>query len=337
MLRRLLVPVIYNPQFFIQDKLDEAVLRAAHRALVRQKSGITDAFLFVLCGELALEEATTAIAPYGFPDVSVICISTKDEDGEEIDDGDVREQIGFAISHWLEEHHPAAITSISLDGYDSLDMWWSGVDSKGCKANFLTEYASTLPDTHQKKVGTWLEILAIILGFECTLKAYDNQLALYAATLCEWLHGFEAASGNFYNRFEAYEVCKALRINGYDIQEFLMGQGDSYECLDEILCDDESDDFDDFEDNEDNEDIISESLKQATSNERSSLRDMLSKYFGSDTALLWALHTAIWPRYDEPAADLCNNLVNPSAWDDIAEIDDAWQFVTNGWTDSADE
>ena len=36
MLRRLLVPVIYNPQFLIQDKLDEAVLRAAHHALLRQ-------------------------------------------------------------------------------------------------------------------------------------------------------------------------------------------------------------------------------------------------------------------------------------------------------------
>ena len=327
MLRRLLVPLIYNPQFLIQDTLDEAVLRAAHRALVRQKSGITDAFLFVLCGELTLEESTTAIAPYGFPDVSVICISTKDEDGEEIDDGDVREQIGFAISHWLDKHHPAAITSLSVDGYASLDMWWSGVEATKDYWDFQYDYAVTLPDAHRKKAGTWLEILAEILEIEQPSWSSVNQLSLHAAALCEWLHGFEVASGNDCNGFEADAVCEALKIDDFYLG-FLMGQANARESLDEILYNAEVDDL---------TGIKSYALQQATERERMTVRDELSKYFGGDTALFWALYSTIWPKYNEPSGEACNDLVSPSLFDDIAEIDEAWQFVTNGWTDSADE
>ncbi len=51
MLRQILIPVIYNPEFILQPKLDESVLRAAHRALLRHLDGSKDSFLFILCGE----------------------------------------------------------------------------------------------------------------------------------------------------------------------------------------------------------------------------------------------------------------------------------------------
>lgn len=328
MLRGLFVPVIFNPQSLPQKgaPLDVSLVRAAHRALLRQQSGSTDTFLFVLCGELTLEEATAAIAPYGFPDVAVICISTKDEDGNELDE-DVREQIGSSISEWLRKQHPSAITSLDDGGYDSLDMWWTGVEAPEAEWDFLHDYAATLPYEHRKKAGTWLDILFEILELEQPCWSSVNQLSLYAATLCEWLHGFDKVSGNGNNGFEADEVYEALKMNDFYLG-FLLGQSNRTETFDEILYNAETDDLDG---------IRSYTLKQAIGDVRSNLRDMLSKYFGSDTALFWSLRSAIWPQYTEPSVDLCNNLVNSCTWEDLAENDEPWQFITNGWTESADE
>jgi hypothetical protein len=153
-------------------------------------------------------------------------------------------------------------------------------------------------------------------------RSSENQFLLYAATLCEWLHGFEVASGNGYNDFEAAEVCNALGMHG------LLGQSSSNDEFDEMLDDNDIDD--------DTEEI-GYILKTATSNERSKLRGMLSGYFGSDAALFWSLHHALWPKYNKPSADLCNELVNPSSFEDISEVSDAWEFITTGWIDSADE
>lgn len=159
MLRQILVPVIYNPGFLLQPKLDESVLRAAHRALIRHECGITDSFLFILCGDLAEDKASIAIARYGFPDAAVVCVATIDEDGEEIDDTDVREMIGYEISSWLDKHHPTALTSLRCGEYDSLDMWWSGVEATDCCWDFQNEFAATLPHTHRKKAGTELVVI----------------------------------------------------------------------------------------------------------------------------------------------------------------------------------
>ncbi len=338
MLRQIYVPVVYNPHFLTKkdSPLDISILRAAHKALLNQRSGKMESFLFVLCGGLTQDVATAAIASYGFPDAMVICIETMNEDGHELDDSDVREQVGNEISQWLETCHPSAITKLSQGEHDILDMWWSGVDTTICESSFLTAYATTLPDTHRKKAGTWLAILADILGLKEPFGVNDNKLILNATTLCEWLHGFEGASGNFYNGFEPYEICEALQITDYEIQGFLSAQCDENELLDETLCNAEAAEEDEDEEPEEVDDIDeirSEALKQATSNERSHLRRKLSKYFGSDTALLWALHTAIWPQFDEPSVDLCSSLTNQ----DTAELSDAWEFVTTGWTDSADE
>jgi len=329
MIRRILISTLFEPEIPIpkNSKLDIALLRTAHQALLRQQSGVSDALLFVLCGDHSIEDATAAIALYGFPDVTVICISTKDEDGDEIDYGDVREQIGSAISHWLDKHHPGAISNLTTGGYDCLDIWLSGVEATDVEWDFVDDYATTLPDAHRKKAGTWVAILAEMLELEEPCLSNVNQLALYAATLCEWLHGFEAASSNSFNIFEADVVYKALKMDDFYLG-FLLGQSAPTKTLYEILDNAEIDDL---------EGIRSYTLKQATSNERSTLRRILSKYFGSDTALLWTLHSAIWPKYNNPSADLCNDLVTPSTWEDVAEISEAWEFVTNGWTDSADE
>jgi hypothetical protein len=97
------------------------------------------------------------------------------------------------------------------------------------------------------------------------------------------------------NGFEPSEVYEALKIGDYEIQDFIAVQGDENERLDEMLCCREAteeageDDAEAEAEHYDTDDILSESLKQATSNERSLLRRKLSKFFGSDADLLWAL------------------------------------------------
>lgn len=336
MLRRVLVSVLLQPEFPIikESKLDISLLRAAHQALLRQQSGATDALLFVVCCNSSEEEVTKSITQYGFPDVQIIYNEISDKDLE-IHYDDLQNLIGTELSGWLDKNHPAAITSLSNCGYDSLDIWWSGIEATNVEPgwNFLDEYAATLPDAHRKKAGTWLAILSEIMDPEITAleERYcsidHHQFSLYAATLCEWLHGFEAVSGNSFNHFDADLVYKALEMDDFHFG-FLLGQSAPTETVYEIM---ESNDIDDIFD------IRHYALKQATSNERSSLRSLLSQYFCSDAALLWALHTAIWPKFNGPSADLCNDLVNPGAWEDMAEVSDAWEFFTNGWADSADE
>lgn len=325
MLRRVIVSVLIQPKFPIikESKLDISLLRTAHQALLRQQSGVTDALLFVVCCNSSEEEVTKSIKHYGFPDAQIIYEEVNDEDLC-IHYDDLQNLIDTELSVWLDKNHPAAITNLSTGGYDSLDLWWSGVEATNVETEwyFLEEYAATLPDTHRKKAATWLAILSEIMDIKEPCRSSENQFLLYVATLCEWLHGFEVASGNGYNDFEAAEVYNALGMDG------LLGQSSPNEEFDEMLDDNDIDN--------DSEEI-GYILKEATSNERSKLRDMLSNYFGSDVALFWTLHNAIWPNFKEPSADLCNELVNPSSFEDMSEVSDAWEFVTTGWTDSADE
>lgn len=330
MLRRVLVSVLIQPEFSIikESILDISLLRAAQQALLRQQNGVTDALLFLVCCQSSEEEVTKSIKHYGFPNVQIIYNEVSDEDLRTHYD-DLQNLIGTELSTWLNKNHPAAIASLSNDGYDSLDIWWTGIETTNEAPgwNFLDEYAATLPDAHRKKAGTWLAILSEIMDLEEPCWSSENQFALYAATLCEWLHGFEAVSGNSYNHFDADDVCEAFKMDDFYLG-FLVGQNAPTETIHEIM---ENADINDIAD------IRSYALKQATSNERSTLRSLLSQYFCSDAALLWALHTAIWPKYNRPSADLCSELVNPGGWEDMDEVFNEWEFVTNGWSDSADE
>lgn len=329
MIRRVIVTVISNLQSLTQKNalLDVSLLRAAHRALLRLQSGITDAFLFIFCGgELAEEEATAAVAPYAFPAAQVICISTKDEDGDEIYEDDLSELIGEEISRWIKTHHPSAITSLYTGGYDIHGMWWSGVEATDSDWDFLEEYAETLPDSHREKARTWLAILKDALELDDPIDWLDeNDFSLYAATLCEWLHGFEVASGNGFNQFEADSVGCALKIDDFYLGHLLCqieGTTSLRDIFDECDTDFSS--------------LRSYALNRATEEKRSTVRRALVEFFGSDTALFWALHTTIWPKFTEPSATACHDLVNPNALEDIAEVMESWEFVTNGWTDAAD-
>ncbi len=325
MLRQVFISVIFNPRFLIENQIDESILRAAHCAIIRQQKDITDVFLFVLCGQLNVDEARIAIAKYGFPDVSVVVLETLDENNEEIAEYFLKENIELEIFRWVQKYHPGAITNLFYEEYESVDMWWAGIEAVEDSASLTMRYSHTLPSTHTSKASTWLAILADIFEHEEGCWTVDLQFTLNAAALCEWLHGFEAASGNNYNNFEADLICSELEIEDLYLG-FLAGQYFPNVHL-KILNDADAEDLRGMRENV---------LKQIVERKRSGIRDNLSGFFGGDTALFWALHTSIWPKFDEPSAESCNALVNPSCLEDVGEIFWAWQFITNGWTDSAD-
>lgn len=332
MIRHILVSVLIQPVFptIKESKLDNNLTRSAHQALLRKQNGVTDALIFVICSQVGEAEVKKAIMQYGFPDVHVIYIEVCDEDLT-IHYDDLEYLIEAELSAWLDKNHPAAITRLSNPEYDSLDIWWSGIETTDRQAqwNFSDKYAATLPDTHRKKAGTWLDILSEVINLDESCWSSKNQFSLYAATLCEWLHGFEAASGNSYNHFDARDVCEALEMDDFYLG-FLLGQSTPTETIYEVM---------ENADTYDISDIKSYALEQATNKERSDIRNLLSQYFSSDAVLLWALHTAIWPKYNRPAVDLLNEFINPVGWgpEEVAEVMNEWEFVTNGWTDSADE
>ena len=190
------------------------------------------------------------------------------------------------------------------------------------------DFAAVLPDTHRSKSATWLTILAHVINLEATQDEVPHRLghdiaAAWAATLCEWLHGFEAASENGYNQF-GYEPNSILYPT-----DFYLGFALARLTNNEIrnCCDDSDWDVDTMQDL---------ALKAITEDQRGELRAALSDFFGSDGALLWVLHAAIWPDIENPMTTSLDLLVNSSDFDHIARFDAPWQFVTDGWHDSAD-
>jgi len=55
---------------------------------------------------------------------------------------------------------------------------------------------------------------------------------------------------------------------------------------------------------------------------------------GSDSALFFTLYSSIWPRYDLRATEAGGALLGLEDVE-FAEIDAAWQFVNDGWHESA--
>ena len=155
---------------------------------------------------------------------------------------------------------------------------------------------------------------------ESALESQQN--ALLAATLCEWLHGFEGASGNNFNHFDPETAIKLLSID-----DFFLGYEASryYENLQEL--------FDEVENEYDS--VKPHLLKKITEDNRYQIRNALSRFFGSDAVLFWALYSSIWPHYEKPMYDLCNELLSPNDFDEMAEIMSAWQFVHDGWCEAA--
>lgn len=325
-------PIVENSQ------LDVVLLRMANQALQRKQNGIGDSFLFLICGNIndATEQTTlfplpikdqTNLDRYGFPEIDIISVETMDENGDEIDYSDVKESIGDEISKWLKEKHPAAITTLASTGNDSIELWWSGIEAIPDMLELpfdINNYIKTLPATHKAMASSWLAILMEACQFENGESwVSDNQFRMQAIALCEWLHGFEGASGNGYNHFYAGGAGNAVELDDFYLG-CVWGQENPKESL--------VDTYEEFECDVD--DMKTSILSAISADMRHEIRDLLVEYFGSETGLFWALYTSIWPEFNKPVDDAIQDVVGLRE-NDFEDLAEPWMFVTEGWADSA--
>jgi hypothetical protein len=337
-LRYVLIHVTLGSNFppAANSATDIALLRAAYCARQRKTRGTEDAFLFVVVGQQVLEAVSETIAAYGFPKDGVVCIEAEDverrlELGEEIIHG----MVGNAVEQWLNLEHPGAVAAFPKE-YTDTEFWWSGVEHDDNVFDWPFddgEFAKALPTSHMSKAATWLTILGYAVDLHevqaCGPDALGRDIAAaWAATLCEWLHGFEAASGNGYNHFESEYSAGLMPSDFYLGFELARLSGDDLESA----CESADADIDDMP-------VVA--LKAITQDRRDELRAALSDFFGGDSGLYWALHSAIWPSYsdDYPRSmrDAIDRELSSDDWGDMARLDAPWRYATEGWCDEADD
>lgn len=323
------------------SKRDIALLRAANLASRRQREDIEDRFVFLVYGACDQESVKQAMCSYGFPGCEVRFVAededlTPDENGRITLTEDYDEAIGDDLGRWVTQHHPGSLPlggilttdQEELASYREIEWWWIGYEATGGAREWPFDpdrFSQLLPAPHWKRGDAWLEILAKGLALEDMERGdlpYESfQIQVKAAALCEWLHGFDAASGNGFNDFDPPDVALALDMDrlfiGYQAAEALSRSDRSPpdECAD-----------------------IDEALQEAVLALTEEARtDVLSALgvMGGDGLLFWTLYASIWPRYDCCLDEAINGLLGLESVE-YGEIDAAWQFVQDGWHESAD-
>lgn len=310
---------------------DIALLRAANCSMQRKMHGIEDAFLFVVVGRHVEEAFSGAISAYGFPNATVLCVEADEVERRlEVGEEYILSEVGNAVEVWLNNYHIGAVATFAQD-YAETGFWWGGVEH--CKEVFDWpfgdgDFAKELPGLYRSKAATWLTILGYVVDLnEIQANGHDSLTreiaAAWAATLCEWLHGFEAASGNSYNYF-GYDV----NSNIYPSQFFLGFELARLSASDlETACEEADVDLDG---------LCSVALKAITRGQQDKLRKGLSDFFSGDRALYWALHSTIWPNFTKPMAEALELELDSDDYDDLARLDLPWRYVSEGWSDEAD-
>lgn len=298
----------------------------------RKARGTEDAFLFVTVGQHDFGQVSQAVAAYGFPKITIVCIEAEDVDkrlsfGEEI----LLAETDRAIESWLNVEHIGAVARV-CEEYPTSEFWWSGVEQteEPFRCTFDTgQFARSLPTNQHSRAGTWLTILGHLIDFEDienespSILASDRQAA-WAATLCAWLHGFESACGNGYNHFleefnprlffsEFFLGFELARLSGDDLNN---------------LCDSHGVDLDD---------LYSIASKAITNSLRYDLRGNLAEFFGGNGGLYWALYSSIWPEYTKPMHAAINDLLTSVNYDENGEQDSAWRYVSEGYCEESDD
>jgi hypothetical protein len=318
---------------------DLQLLRTANLACQRHRAGITDRFLFIIYGPCDQSQVAAALGSYGFPALGLRFVGEDDEEfcnaqGCVSWDSDMEEDIADALRSWVEDGHPGALplTAPLLAGNDPVDAYrevawrWIGLEAAEPDFNwpFDTDaFAKLMPWTHRRRAATWLAVLQAGGDFNAAdiesipWEAFRAQAQ--AAALCEWLHGFEAASGNGYNDFEPTEAAQALGMSdvllGYEAG---MAGGTPRGRPEE--ADDETE-------------IRACAVLAVTQKYRTKVLSALT-ILGGDGALFFTLYASIWPKYDRGPADVADSLLGLREVE-YGEIEAAWQFVSDGWHESA--
>ena len=229
--RQILVMVLFQCNLSIKknSKLDVSLLRSANQALLNQKNGADDSFLFILCDCFNYENFSEKLISYGLPETTKFIIITSSEyipsalPAVNLDL--YSDSIGDKLSYWLQENHPTAISHLASSCYGTIDWWWTGIEPfENLMEPLVDRFIDILPISHKNKAKTWLAVAMEAFGLE---EPYgwlsENNFALYCAALCEWLHGFEAASGNGFNNFDAELVKTHLELMIFSLGTFSAG------------------------------------------------------------------------------------------------------------------
>jgi hypothetical protein len=322
------------------SKRDIQLLRAANLACQRHRAGLADRVLFIVWGACDQGKVAAALGSYGFPTLDLRFVGEDDElfcndQGGVSWDQDMEEEISDGLRKWVEDDHPGALplsgplrnSSDALEAYREVRWRWIGVESGGSDFDwpFDTDaFAKLLPWTHRRRAATWLAMLQEGGDFnaddiECIpWEAFRAQAQ--AAALCEWLHGFEAASGNGYNHFDPNEAAQALGMNGVLLgyEAAMAGAGSPTNRLEEA---------------EDETGIRARAVLAVTEKYRTKVLSALT-ILGGDGALFFTLYASIWPKYDRCPGEVADSLLSLREVE-YGEIETAWQFVSDGWHESA--
>lgn len=310
---------------------DIALLRASNLALKRSVDGCKDAFLFISPIVDNQDKIANLIKEYGFIEAEVICLDCGCDQFDSTLESDIGEDIEVQIERWLSQKHPEAI-AFCESPYAFEQFWWTGIeyDPNQDKHEWpfdVDQFKTHLPNTHRHKPKLWLAILAYALeidseSLESNVVEQDKATAL-AATLCEWLHGFESAAGNSYNGFDHEYFASSVGPS-----DFFLG----FQSAKLTTC--EIDGLSDNYDCSEIDEIRSAGFKLITENLRHQVSIGLSNFFSGDTQLFWALYSAIWPKFDMNMDEAIEELISMK-YIDYDEIAYAWEFVTTGWCDKA--
>lgn len=314
------------------SQADIDLLRAANLALKRKLTGHKDDFLFLLPSKYRADGFARGIEEYGFPDPTLI---TLDDEGSPenlfYDEDTLRDEIARAVDQWVSREHPGAIP-VATTAYASGLTWWAGIEHADDVFDWAfsaSQFGSELPVNARARAETWLTVLGHAIDLHaiqagCRDQMSIEQASLFAATLCEWLHGFEAASGNDVNNFDPQSVMRSLAISdaflGFQAARLF---GDSMEAfLDEYDCD-----LDDF---------TGPALKLVTTDLRGEVRRGLSQFFGGDVLLFFTLYRSIWARYGMRTVDSFDDLTCDGDVESLSTLEAPSSFVGEGWCDAAD-
>jgi hypothetical protein len=323
------------------SKRDILLLRAANLSCRRQRDGIEDHFLFLIYGACDKAAVEQGMRSYGFAGCE-FCFVAEDEELTPDDHGrislteDHGEAIGREMESWVRQHHPGSLPLASLlatdrgklAAYCDIEWWWIGYEATGDAREWPFDppsFSGLLPDPHCERGDTWLEILAEGLDLkdmEYGGPPYESFLIqVQAAAFCEWLHGFEAASGNGYNHFEPADAASSLGMD-----HFFIG----YQAAQALKDSDRSppEECSDFDE------ALREAILALTEDARSEVLSALS-VVGDEGLRFWTLYSSIWPRYDVPVAEAVDDALSLRSVE-YGEIDASWQFVHDGWHESAD-
>lgn len=346
------------------SKADVALLRAANLALRRKAEGYEDAFLLITTN-LAGAPRQEDLDRYGIPGLSVLTVcrnwheearfSLNAEETNEFLDlsheeievhgepysssvwesivSELKVHTASALRNWLQANHPASLAHAGSE-YADLGSYWVGIEATECSFPWpfeLEGFQNELPDNHRDKTVTWLNIMADAMGLHSNFRPAspalgDHQLKVLAATLCEWLRGFEASNGDA--PMNIFSPCAA--VCSLDISPLLLGLAMSQHMPEhsrlETFCEIYPEDHQQF----------GRALRFATEEVRPHLRAALSLHFGGDDALFHALMNVADSMPDQSAGEFFAALREAKRFAFPSDWICPWVFVSEGWCEEAE-